>query len=83
MGRASATFYIAVLVLCLAAFFVFGCSGPGYVQEQQAEAPADDPPNILFVLTDDLDYTSAQKMPNLRSLMIEEGASFDNAFTSQ
>jgi N-acetylglucosamine-6-sulfatase len=38
---------------------------------------------MIFVLTDDLDYTSAQQMPNLRSLMIEEGASFENAFTSQ
>jgi len=40
-------------------------------------------PNIIFVLTDDLDYASAQKMPNLRSLLVEEGASFDNAFASQ
>jgi arylsulfatase A-like enzyme len=38
---------------------------------------------MLFVLTDDLDYASALKMPNVRSLLIEEGAYFENAFTSQ
>ncbi len=82
MGRKFATFYAAALVLCLATLLAAGCSGSGAAQEQAAEAP-DTQPNILFVLTDDLDYASAQKMPNLRTLLIEEGASFENAFTSQ
>jgi N-acetylglucosamine-6-sulfatase len=45
------------------------------------EAPSDRP-NIIFVLADDLDYASAQQMPNLNSLLVEQGTSFENAFTS-
>ncbi len=67
---------------CLAALLVAGCSGVGgSAQEEEAEASADRP-NMIFVLADDLDYASAQQMPNLRSLLIEEGTSFENAFTS-
>ncbi|MCA1718827.1 MAG: sulfatase, partial [Actinobacteria bacterium] len=39
-------------------------------------------PNIFLVLTDDLDFASAQKMPQIRSRLIEEGTSFENAFVS-
>ena len=42
-----------------------------------------DRPNMIFVLADDLDYASAQKMPNLRSLLAQGGTSFENAFVSQ
>jgi arylsulfatase A-like enzyme len=67
---------------CLAVLLVAGCSGAGgALQEEEAEASADQP-NVIFVLADDLDYASAQQMPNLRSLLAEEGASFENAFTS-
>ena len=50
-------------------------------QEQEAESPTDRP-NILFVLTDDLDYASTQKMPEINSLVAEEGLSFEEAFVS-
>jgi arylsulfatase A-like enzyme len=39
-------------------------------------------PNILFVLTDDLDYASAQKMPRIGALLREGGITFENAFVS-
>jgi arylsulfatase A-like enzyme len=51
-------------------------------QEEEAES-AINQPNIIFVLTDDLDYASAQKMPEIGSLLVEEGASFENTFASQ
>ena len=63
--------------------FAVGCSGsetsdlePG----QQAETDAR--PNIIFILADDLDLASAQQMPKLRSLLLEDGVSFENAFLS-
>ena len=66
---------------CLAAFLVAGCLGSAPPQEEEVEAPAAQP-NMIFVLTDDLDYASAQKMPEIRSQLIEEGTSFEKAFVS-
>src|SRR3712207_4844065 len=39
-------------------------------------------PNIIFLLMDDLNFASVQQMPELRSSVIEEGASFQNTFIS-
>jgi arylsulfatase A-like enzyme len=39
-------------------------------------------PNILFVLTDDLDLAAISKMPELQSTMVREGVSFSNYFVS-
>jgi arylsulfatase A-like enzyme len=50
-------------------------------QEEETEVPTDRP-NMIFVLTDDLDYASAQQMPELSSLLAKEGATFENAFVS-
>src|SRR5215212_12107949 len=61
--------------------FVAGCSGSETSQEEEAKSPADRP-NIVFVLTDDQEYASAQKMPQIRSELIEEGLSFEEAFVS-
>jgi hypothetical protein len=51
--------------------FITSCSASGTPQKEAAEAPTDRP-NILFVLTDDLDYASASKTPQIRSQLIEE-----------
>ncbi len=76
------------VLACLSVFLLFiaGCSGPGtsksrISQQEEAKSPADRP-NIIFVLADDLDYASAFKMPEIRSRLIEEGLSFENAFVS-
>ena len=39
-------------------------------------------PNIVFILTDDLDTGSVSVMPKLESLLIEEGTTFNNAFVT-
>ncbi|MCA1718816.1 MAG: sulfatase-like hydrolase/transferase [Actinobacteria bacterium] len=88
---------LGLFLACVAAFLVAGCSGgtgeatrdetesstgPGTTQEEAAaEAPADQP-NIIFVLTDDLDYASVQKMPQINALLRNEGAYFENTFIS-
>jgi len=39
-------------------------------------------PNIIFILTDDLDAGSAAFMPRLKALLIDQGVSFSNFFVS-
>ena len=96
LQRASLKRLVVLGVLtCLSVFLllVAGCSGfeasssgassSGTSQEEEVGAEsAVDRPNILFVLTDDLDYASAQKMPQIGSLLAEEGLSFEEAFVS-
>ena len=39
-------------------------------------------PNVIFILTDDLDTKSISHMPNLHSLLMDEGTTFSNAFVT-
>ena len=79
-----------MVLTCLTVLFLFfaGCSGSDTSasgasrQEEAAAQTPTDQPNIIFVLTDDLDYASAQQMPQIGSLVRDEGASFENAFVS-
>ena len=77
----------ALACLSVIVLFVANCSGSATssseTSQEEETASATDRPNMIFVLTDDLDYASAQQMPALRSVMVEEGVSFENAFTSQ
>jgi N-acetylglucosamine-6-sulfatase len=79
-GSRSRRVILGVLA-CLATFLAFGCSGSGPAQKEEAEAPTIRP-NIILVLVDDLDYASALRMPAISSSLLEEGASFENAFAS-
>ena len=38
--------------------------------------------NILFILTDDLDLGEIAQMPNLQSMLVQQGVSFSNYFAS-
>ncbi len=82
------------ILACLATLLlVAGWSGSENAEEETAsttqpntanggaQATADQP-NIVFILTDDLDYASAQKMPEIGALLREEGTSFENTFVS-
>ena len=40
------------------------------------------PPNIVFILADDLDKGSFEQMPRLRALLTEQGARFEQHFVS-
>ena len=76
------------ILMCLALFLLFAvgysgseASASGTSQEEKPESPADQP-NIIFVLTDDLDYASIEQMPEISSLLSEEGLTFEQAFVS-
>jgi len=83
---------LLVILACTAAVLVAGCSGSEISasetsasetsQEEEGAEPATDRPSIIFVLTDDLDYASTFKMPEIRSRLIEEGISLEEAFVS-
>ncbi|MDQ3911355.1 MAG: sulfatase [Actinomycetota bacterium] len=74
---------LLVILASLVALLVAGCSGVGgSAQEEEETGSADDRPNIIFILADDLDYASVQKMPQITSLLAKEGLSFDEAFVS-
>ncbi len=74
------------LACLLATLLLVGCAVLGEPTEeteiteteaQEAATSAETPterPNIVFILTDDLDYASAQKMPGI-SALLREGAS--------
>jgi len=65
---------VLVTVLLISAF------GAGLVAPlQPAKAAA---PNIVFLLTDDLDLAEISVMPKLKSLLIDQGVTFDNYFVS-
>jgi arylsulfatase A-like enzyme len=69
------------LVFALAA----ACITIGRVVTSDASAvgkPHATKPNVLFILTDDLDLSELGHMPNLRSLLIDQGVSFSNYFVS-
>src|SRR5215212_4291863 len=67
MCRTFVNFYIAVLVLAFATLLAAGCSGSETAQEEEGTKAAADKPNIIFFIADDLDYASAQKMPEIGS----------------
>jgi N-acetylglucosamine-6-sulfatase len=50
--------------------------------ERTANAGTPDRPNVIMILTDDLDARSISHMPNLKSLLIERGTTFENAFVT-
>ena len=86
MGASIGTTFGVLVCLSILLLLVVGCSGsetsaPGSSQEEGAESSADRP-NFVFVLADDLDYASAQQMPEIGSLLVKEGLSFEEAFVS-
>ena len=61
---------------CLALGFFL----PGELERESIEAVGR--PNIIFVLTDDLDAASVSKVPSLTGYMADKGVTFDNAFVT-
>jgi N-acetylglucosamine-6-sulfatase len=82
----------AVLVLALACLLA-GCSLASAERrageatesvsiERTANTGTPERPNMILILTDDLDAASISHMPNLRSMLVEQGTTFENAFVT-
>jgi N-acetylglucosamine-6-sulfatase len=54
---------------------------PGELTERGLAQSAEQP-NIVFILTDDQDVRSVSVMSNLKSLMMDHGTTFENAFVT-
>ncbi|HLF70835.1 MAG TPA: sulfatase [Dehalococcoidia bacterium] len=68
-----------ILVLVAAfALFIGLCSSSSKPEENVAAG--EDHPNIIFILTDDQDTASFAYMPNVQSLLVQQGMTFDNFF---
>jgi arylsulfatase A-like enzyme len=58
-------------------------SGDGLLREnQQAEAQSDSRPNIVFIMTDDLDERSMKQLGGIRNVMGSAGTTFQNAYVT-
>ena len=77
--------------LVLGALLTAACGGGPKQKPPQAPAKPAKPaapeadmgrPNIVFILTDDLDLTHIQYMPNLRRHLTAKGTTFSNAFVT-
>ena len=75
--KASLMVHIGMLItLCSLLVSTSACSS---TQPAQATSSR---PNILFLLTDDLNLDEISVMPHLKSLLIDQGVSFSNYFVS-
>ncbi len=64
-------------------------SSPEKHSEDQSKAPQENAnggtperPNIVFILTDDQAARSISEMPNVQSLLVDQGTQFENFFTT-
>jgi N-acetylglucosamine-6-sulfatase len=84
---------IYAALLLIAACLLAGCSlataeqETGSVEktmgaESTISSETTERPNIILIVTDDLDIGSISHMPNLRSLLIDRGTTFENAFVT-
>ena len=73
-----------MVLACSVAFLVGGLLGfaPAQKEAKAQSSTTTEQPNIIFVLTDDLDYASAFKMPQITSLLADQGISFEENFVS-
>ena len=51
-------------------------------ENQEAEAQTTSRPNLVFVMTDDLDERSMEHLDGIRSVMNANGTTFENAYVT-
>jgi N-acetylglucosamine-6-sulfatase len=71
---------IGRVLLLSGACLALGFFLPGELERGSIEAVGR--PNIIFIVTDDLDAASVSKVPSLAGYMAEKGITFDNTFVT-
>src|SRR3712207_734477 len=74
-----------ILVLVLAALASVGLlltANRLFRKEQRTAAGVAGRPNIVFVMTDDLDERSMEELPGIRDIMGSNGTTFENAYVT-
>ena len=74
-----------VLALLAACVLLPSCGGGGGGSPATPSTPTPAPasrPNIVFILTDDLDLDNVAYMPRLKALLTDRGTTFANAFVT-
>jgi arylsulfatase A-like enzyme len=79
-GRTARTFRLVALGLALGLALTLAVSVGGRSPAPVAGAAVK--PNILFVLTDDLDLGELAQMPTLQKKLVQQGVTFNNSFVS-
>lgn len=83
--------FLVLIWLLLILSWLAGCSTPTLIAPTSASivAPTIRPsdyatirPNIIFILTDDLDVASIAFMPKLQELLVKQGVTFNNFFVN-
>jgi arylsulfatase A-like enzyme len=74
--------YRGVLGVVLALIVGLGLPSGQLQRSLAQETGTQQPPNIVFILTDDQDAESISVMPKLRSLLVEQGTTFNNALVT-
>lgn len=68
--------YLALVVLSAMMIAANGC---GF---EKNEVHSEGRPNVIFIIADDLDAQSISHMPQLNSLLVDQGTTFENAFVT-
>ncbi len=68
-------------ILLVAVSLLSGCR-PAVGEKETTYPEVEDRPNVMLIVTDDLDAESVSRMPNVRSLLVERGTTFENAFVT-
>jgi arylsulfatase A-like enzyme len=74
--------YLAPVLLFALALMLAGCRAESPGKPDTATPGASEPPNIVFILTDDMTVRDLRYMPKTKKLLGAEGTTFENAFVT-
>jgi arylsulfatase A-like enzyme len=71
-----------VAALAAVAITAIACSSTKTTSSSETTTGTNKRPNVLFILTDDLDLGEIAQMPHLQQLLVDQGVSFSDYFAS-